>query len=234
VPTDNTFSSGFSVVKALRSGNVSDRSRGFELLVVVSWKPVYKRLRRRWGKSSEDAKMLTLRFFSIVMGADFLSRYAPAMLRFRAFIREEVDRFVTSEEGFELEPESLALDFGLAEEEYAIDPQDPNQTADEFFDSEWARSLFTLAIEQLHNTLESEGKLVQFKLFQRFDLQDRSGGEVLTHDQLAGEFSLPVSEVTSDLADVRRRLSSIVLDLVRSFSTADEEFRKEARSLFGI
>jgi hypothetical protein len=234
VPTDNTFSSGFSVVKALRSGNVSDRSRGFELLVVVSWKPVYKRLRRRWGKSSEDAKMLTLRFFSIVMGADFLSRYAPAMLRFRAFIREEVDRFVTSEEGSELEPESLALDFGLAEEEYAIDPQDPNQTADEFFDSEWARSLFTLAIEQLHNTLESEGKLVQFKLFQRFDLQDRSGGEVLTHDQLAGEFSLPVSEVTSDLADVRRRLSSIVLDLVRSFSTADEEFRKEARSLFGI
>jgi hypothetical protein len=234
VPTDNTFSSGFSVVKALRSGNVSDRSRGFELLVVVSWKPVYKRLRRRWGKSSEDAKMLTLRFFSIVMGADFLSRYAPAMLRFRAFIREEVDRFVTSEEGSELEPESLALDFGLAEEEYAIDPQDPNQTADEFFDSEWARSLFTLAIEQLHNTLESEGKLVQFKLFQRFDLQDRSGGEVLTHDQLAGEFDLPVSEVTSDLADVRRRLSSIVLDLVRSFSTADEEFRKEARSLFGI
>lgn len=168
------------------------------------------------------------------MEADFLSRYAPAKLRFRAFVREEVDRFVSSESDAESEPESLALDFGSAEQEFTQDPQDPNQSAEAFFDNEWARSLFTLAIEQLHNALDSQGKLDQFKLFQRFDLQDRSGGQALTYDELAREFSLPVSEITGTLADVRQQLSSIVLDLVRSFSTTDDEFRKEARSLFGI
>lgn len=213
---------------------MSERSRGFELMVVVSWKPVYKYFRRRWEKSKDDAKELTLRFFSRVMEADFLSRYLPARSRFRAFVREEVDLFAATQKEVALEPESLALDFGSAEQEYAMDQQVPNQPPDEFFDGEWARSLFTLAIEQLHNTLESQGKLVQFKLFQRFDLQDRSGGETLTYDQLAQEFSLPVSEVANELADVRRQLSSIVLDLVRSFSTTDDEFRKEARSLFGI
>jgi hypothetical protein len=234
VPTPSTHGPSFSVAEALQSRNVADRSRGFELLVVVSWKPVYKYLRRRWGKSSDDAKALTLRFFSRVMETDFLTRYVPARSRFRAFVREEVDLFASTREDVASEPESLALDFGSAEEEYVMDPEDPNQPADAFFDNEWARSLFTLAIEQLHNTLESQGKLVQFKLFQRFDLQDRAGGETMTYDELAHEFSLPVGEVTSSLADVRRQLSSIVLGLVRSFSTTDDEFRKEARSLFGI
>lgn len=234
MPANNTYDPGFSVVKALRGGNVSDRSRGFELIVVVSWKPVYKYLRRQWQKSSDDAKALTLRFFSRVIETDFLSRYDPARLRFRAFVREQVDLFASTKQSTESESESLALDFGSAEEEYALDQHDPNQSAEAFFDGEWARSLFTLAIEQLHNTLESQGKLVQFKLFQRFDLQDRSGGETISHDQLAREFSLPISEVANGLSAVRQRLSSIVLDLVRSFSTTDDEFRKEARSLFGI
>lgn len=234
MPTDTTSPSGFSVPKALQSSNVSDRSRGFELLVVVSWKPVYKYLRRRWEKSNEDAKALTLRFFSRVMETDFLNRYAPARLRFRAYVREEVDRFVSAETEATTEPESLALDFDSAELEYTQDQQDPDQSAETFFDNEWARSLFTLAIEKLHNALDSQGKLDRFRLFQRFDLQDRSGGQTLTYDELAHEFSLPVSEITGTLADVRQQLSSIVLDLVRSFSTTDDEFRKEARSLFGI
>jgi hypothetical protein len=234
VPTPSTHGPGFSVANALQSSNVADRSRGFELLVVVSWKPVYKYLRRRWGKSSDDAKALTLRFFSRVMKADFLTRYVPARERFRAFVREEIDLFASTREDAASEPESLALDFGSAEEEYAMDPEDLNQPAEAFFDDEWARSLLTLAIEQLHNTLESEGKLAQFRLFQRYDLQDRSGGETMTYDELAREFSLPVEEVRHGLAGVRQQLSSIVLSLIRSFSTTDDDFRKEARSLFGI
>jgi len=218
----------------VRSDNVSDRSRAFELIVVVSWKAVHKYIRRRWGKSKENAKTLTLAFFSRMMQPDFFDRYDPARIRFRTFLREQTDQFISTEGAVAPEPESLALDFQLAEEELALEPIEPDQPFEEYFDAEWIRSLFTLAIEQLHNLLESQGKLLHFKLFQRFDLQDRSGGENITLDQVAQEFSLSTSDAASCLSDVRQSLSAIILDLLRSFTSSNEELRQEARTLFGL
>jgi len=218
----------------VRSDNVSDRSRAFELIVVVSWKAVHKYIRRRWGKSKENAKTLTLAFFSRMMQPDFFDRYDPARIRFRTFLREQIDQFISTEGAVAPEPESLALDFQLAEEELALEPIEPDQPFEEYFDAEWIRSLFTLAIEQLHNLLESQGKLLHFKLFQRFDLQDRSGGENITLDQVAQEFSLSTSDAASCLSDVRQSLSAIILDLLRSFTSSNEELRQEARTLFGL
>jgi hypothetical protein len=231
---DKPFLSSLPVFRAVRSDNVSDRSRAFELIVVVSWKAVHKYIRRRWGKSKENAKTLTLAFFSRMMQPDFFDRYDPARIRFRTFLREQIDQFISTEGAVAPEPESLALDFQLAEEELALEPIEPDQPFEEYFDAEWIRSLFTLAIEQLHNLLESQGKLLHFKLFQRFDLQDRSGGENITLDQVAQEFSLSTSDAASCLSDVRQSLSAIILDLLRSFTSSNEELRQEARTLFGL
>lgn len=218
----------------MRSDNVSDRSRAFELIVVVSWKAVHKYIRRRWGKSKENAKTLTLAFFSRMMQPDFFDRYDPARIRFRTFLREQTDQFISTEGAVAPEPESLALDFKLAEEELALEPIEPDQPFEEYFDAEWIRSLFTLAIEQLHNVLESQGKLLHFKLFQRFDLQDRSAGGNITLEHVAQEFSLSTTDASSRLSDVRQSLSAIILDLLRSFTSSNEELRQEARTLFGL
>jgi hypothetical protein len=234
VSDDKPFFSSLSVLRAVRSDNVSDRSRAFELIVVVSWKAVHKYIRRRWGKSKDDAKTITLAFFSRMMRTDFFDRYDPARIRFRTFLREQIDQFISTEGAVASEPESLALDFQLAEEELALEPIDPNQPFEQSFDGEWVRGLFTLAIEQLHNDLEAHGRLLHFRLFQRFDLQDRSGGENITLDQVAQEFSLSATEVASCLSDVRQSLRTIILDLLRSFTSSNEELRQEARSLFGL
>jgi hypothetical protein len=218
----------------MRSDNVSERSRAFELIVVVSWKAIHKYIRRRWGKSKDDAKTLTLAFFSSMMRSDFFARYDPARLRFRAFLREQIDLYISAEGDVGPEPESLALDFKLAEEELALEPIEPDQPFEEYFDAEWIRSLFTLAIEQLHNLLESQGKLLHFRLFQRFDLQDRSSGGNITLEQAAQEFSLSTTDAASYLSDVRQSLSTIILDLLRSFTSSNEELRQEAHTLFGL
>lgn len=218
----------------MRSPNESERTRAFELIIATHWRAIYKYVRRRWNKSSDVAKDLTLGFLSRMMQMGFFDRYDPARIRFRAFLREQVDAFVSLGQHPSAESELLLLDFSTAEEELAHDPLPSNQSYVELFDSEWVRSLFTLAIEQLHSTLESQGKLLHFKLFQRFDLQDRLSEEAISLEQLAQEFSLSTTEAASCLSDTRQSLNTIVLDLLRSFTSSNNEFRQEARSLFGL
>jgi len=213
---------------------VSERSRAFDLILILFWKAVYKHIRRQWGKPMEDAKTLTLGFFSRAVQSDFYGQYDPKTKRLRTFLREQVDLFLSATGDSALEPESLDLQFNEAEEELSRDPSDRQSSPEELFDGEWSRSLFTLAIEQLHNYLESQGKIQHFRLFQRYDLQDRSSGESVPLDRVAQEFSLPLSDVALYLNDARQSLRSIILDLLRSFTSSDEEFRREARSLLGL
>ena len=231
---DSTSRPSFSALRAMRSPNESERTRAFELIIATHWRSIYKYIRRRWNKSSDDVKGLTLGFLSRMMQKGFFDRYDPARKRFRAFLREQVDSFVSIEHQPPSESELLPLDFSAAEEELTHDLSDPNKSHAELFDSEWVRSLFTLAIEQLHNSLESQGKLLHFKLFQRFDLQERSSGETLTLEQLAQEFSLSTTEAARCLSDTHQSLNTIVLDLLRSLTSSNNEFRQEARTLFGL
>jgi hypothetical protein len=218
----------------MRSPNESDRTRAFELIIATHWRSIYKYIRRRWNRSSDDAKGLTLGFLSRIMQKGFFDRYDPGRTRFRAFLQAQVDSFVSIGHHPSSESALQPLDFSTAEEELAHDPLASNRSDVELFDSEWVRSLFTLAIEQLHSTLESQGKLLHFKLFQRFDLQDRSSEEPISLEHLAQEFSLSTTEAASCLADTRQSLNTIVLDLIRSFTSSNNEFRQEARSVFGL
>jgi len=168
------------------------------------------------------------------MQSDFYDRYEPNTKRLRTFLREQLDVFLSSTGNIALEPESLDLQFNEAEEELSRDASDRQSSAEELFDGECTRSLFTLAIEQLHNFLESQGKLQHFRIFQRYDLQDRSSSESASLELVAQEFSLPLSDVALYLNDARQSLRSIILDLLRSFTSSDEEFRREARSLLGL
>jgi hypothetical protein len=232
--TEKSTPVGHSVLRALRSDNISDRSRAFDLILVTFWKAVYKHVRRQWTRPSEEAKTLTLAFFSRVMQAGFFDRYDPKSKRLRTFLREEVDTFVSATGGAVPGTESLDLNFREAEEDLTLHPANEQIPAEELFDSEWVRNVFTLAIEQLHNSLESQGKSIHFKLFQRYDLQDRSGGEEVSLEQVAQEFSLPLSDVAMYLNDSRQLLRANILNLLRSFTSSDDELRREARSLFGL
>ncbi len=52
-------STRWSAVVAARSADTLERRRGLDAIVAAYWKPVYKYIRIRWGKSNEDAKDLT-------------------------------------------------------------------------------------------------------------------------------------------------------------------------------
>ena len=56
----------------------------------------------------------------------------------------------------------------------------------------------------------------------------------MSYAQLAGEFGLTESQVTNHLALVRRAFRAKALGALRGLCVSDEEFRREARDLFGM
>jgi len=70
----------------------------------------------------------------------------------------------------------LSLDFDAAEAELArasLSVKGSGGTIEEYFEKEWVRSLFSLAVESLRQQCEARGKELQFRLFERYDLDDR-------------------------------------------------------------
>ena len=133
-------STRWSLIVAARSPESEQRQRALDLLIAAYWKPVYKYIRLRWNKDSEQAKDLTQEFFTRLLEKDFLDSFDPARSRLRTFLRVCVDRFLANQEkaaqrlkrGGDMQ--LLSLDFESAEGELKqIDVPDPDKV------EEWLR-----------------------------------------------------------------------------------------------
>jgi len=235
----------WSVVLRARSDDPADRARALEIIIAAYWKPVYKYIRAHWGRSNEDAKDLTQEFFARLIEKGFLESYDPAKARLRTFLRTCVDAVVANQDRAARrvkrggEASFLALDFEAAEHELALaglpasSALQAPETLEEYFAREWVRSLLSLAVDELHKQCEAHGKAVHFQLFERYDI-DEPGGERPTYESLARAFGLAVTDVTNHLAFARREFRRIALEKLREVTASEEEFRREARSLFGV
>jgi len=108
-----------------------------------------------------------------------------------------------------------------------------NSTLDDYFRDEWVRSMFSLAVEELRALSQERGKEIAYRLFARYDLGDQGHDPEASYKLLAGEFHLPVTQVTNHLAWARREFRRIVLERLREITASDEEFQEEARLLLG-
>lgn len=229
-----------SAVLLSHSADEAERTRAFSTLIATYWKPVYKYVRIKWHKGNEDAKDLTQGFFAKALEKGYFDRYDPSKARFRTYLRLCVDGYLANENkaagrikrGGDIT--LLPLDFDGAEEELTGERGAAESSIETFFDREWVRSVFTLAVEHLAAALAAKGKQKHFELFLRYDIQAQGEEETITYEQLAKEFSLPVTDVTNYLAFARREFRTIVLDQLQSLTATDEEFRSEAKSLLGV
>ncbi len=236
----------WSAIVAARSNDPDERRRGFETIIAAYWKPIYKYIRARWGKSNEDAKDLTQEFLVRLMEKGFLDAYDPAKARLRTFLRTCVDGFVANQDKAARRIKRggdiviLSLDFDAAESELELGEAPAPGTMDGFFEKEWVRSLFSLAVESLRAECQARGKATHFRLFELYDLEDAgpdrvgAGERRLTYAQLAQEFGLAETDVTNYLAFARREFRRVALEKLRQMTATEDEFRREARSLFGV
>jgi RNA polymerase sigma factor (sigma-70 family) len=245
---DDTFIGGhlekfptthLSAVTATSSGDPAIRAEAYTHIIQVYWKPVYKYIRVKWHKTNEDAKDLTQAFFMKVMEKEFFRSYDHIKSRFRTFLRVCLDRFVANEDKAAGRikrggsAQFLSLDFEGADEELAYADVSSGNSVEEYFDKEWARHIFGIAVEKLKSRYSSEDKPLRFQLFEFYHLADDTAG-TLTYEQVASRFNLSVSDVTNYLAAARREFRKLVLDELRSLTMTDQEFRQEARELLGI
>ncbi|PYV91100.1 MAG: hypothetical protein DMG05_08210 [Acidobacteria bacterium] len=229
-----------SAIVSTGSHDLKERQRAYESLILAYWKPVYKTVRLKWNKSNEDAKDLTQAFFTRVMEKGFFDRYDPAKARFRTFLRTCLERFVSNEEKAAGrikrggDAVTVPLDFEGAEEELKHTEPVAVDAIETYFEAEWVRSLFSLSIASLQAELESNGKVIHFRLFERYALDDSGVSQEINYQELAKEYGLTVSQITNYLALARREFRRIVLEKLHELTATEEEFRREARALLGV
>jgi len=230
-----------SVIEAVRSIDPEERERALEALCAAYWKPVYKYVRWRWNRQPEASQDLTQGFFAQLLERELLDKFDPKKSRLRTYLRVCVDSFVMNEDkaGRRLKRGGniphVALDFTAAEEELGAIAIDPARIAspeslEDFFEKEWVRSLFALAVEDLHKLCVASERERTFHLFEAYDLE---GTGKISYQQLALEYGISVTDVTNALAWARREFRRIALDLLRELCGSDEEFQREARAAFG-
>lgn len=222
-----------SVVVALASADAAERTRAFDTLVACYWKPLYKFARVAWRRSREDAEDLTQSFFARAFEKESLATYDASKASFRTFLRLLFERHGNNEwragQTIKRGGAEVHLDFDSAELEVAGELSH-SVTPEEYFQREWVRSVFSLAVDRLRARCEDEGKQTHFAIFELYDLDDDRG---VSYRELATRFGIAETQVTNHLAAMRRRFREIVLDALREVTATDQEFRAEARALLG-
>jgi DNA-directed RNA polymerase specialized sigma24 family protein len=229
-----------SVILAAASADPDARRRAFSSIVEAYWKPVYKYVRLKWHAAADEAEDLTQAFFTRAFEKSFFTSYDPGKARFRTFLRTCLDGFVANERkaaqrlkrggGVHLVP----LDFQTAEGELRQHDVAVPADMEAFFDHEWARSIFGLAVDRLRSHYASTGRAAYFVVFERYDLEASASGERVTYGDLSRELHLRPTDVTNYLAAARRQFRAFVLDRLRELTATDEEFSAEARRLLGV
>lgn len=217
---------------AARSDDPAERARAWQRIAEVYRRPVYVHLRVKWRKSPHEAEDLTQHFFLHAVERDLLARYEPSKGRFRTYVRICADRMVMNlHEGHQALKRgggARPIDADFSELETSIgqgDPVDP----DRVFEEEWARSVLAASVTRLAEELAAEDRAHLFDAFSRYDLSE----EKVSYGQVAEAMGVSVSDVTNYLHAARKRFRSVALDVLRDLTANDEEFKAEARELFG-
>ena len=233
------------MLERIRSADVDERRVAFGDLAEGYWRPSYHYLRLHWRLSPETAEDVVQAFFTTAFEKGYVERYDPAKSRFRTFLRMCLDRFVQNVQKAERADKRgggvvhLPLDFQGAEEELGLRGgidvsrlQDPSPAdLDRFFHDETVRALFARTVAAMREAYAREGKPQVFAVFERHDLAPSSD---VSYASVAKALGVSTSQVTNYLHAARRRFRDLALAQLRSLVGTEEEYRLEARELFGV
>ncbi len=219
-----------SVVEALRSEDVAERARAYDVLAEIYWKPLYKYARFVHGRDPIDAEDLTQTFMLEAFKGGSLETYDVQRASFRTFLRLLFDRSITNVDKHAARLKrggaSKHVDFSAAEVELSREAGG-QESAEEYFERQWVKSLLAMAVDRCREVLDP----VSFDIFESYDLAHDSG---VTYAQLGSKHGVSEMTVTNRLSSARRRFREIAVALVRDVTVSDREFRSEVRALFGI
>lgn len=226
-----------SVIERIRGDDIDVRRTAFGDLTAGYWRPSYHYLRLHWRLPPEASEDVVQAFFTVAFEKGYVERYDPAKAKFRTFLRTCLDRFVQNTQKAERAEkrgggvDRLSLDFPGAEQALAELASTDLRDLDRFFRDEMIRALFGRAVDDLRRTCDESGKAALFRVFERHDLMPSPD---VSYAGIARDLNLTVSQVTNYLHAARRRFRELALGHLQSLCGTNEEFRLEARELFGV
>lgn len=203
-----------------------------EYLAARYWKPAYLYVRRRWGRSNEDAKDLVQSFFADALQRGLLSRADPARGSFRKFLRASLENYLRN-----AARDAKALKRGGGVKLIPMDAVNEAEMAvaregnpEELFDRDWLEAVFERCLPKLQGMYEAEKRPAYFEIFRRYDVEG-TGQERPTYEALAREFQVPVTNVRNWLAHARGRWQKLIREELRETAATPSEFEQEVKDL---
>lgn len=201
-------------------------------LASLYWRPISAYFQTRWSRRPDEAADLTQDFFHALCEREFLRGLDPARGRFRAYVRAALDNFARQDHRFSNAQkrggEAAYIPMELAS---AFQPA-RGLSPDEAFLREWARSVLTLAVDELELECADPARSREFEIFRARDLEGAAVEKAPTYDELGRRFGMSEFDVTNILYRLRRRLRELVLLRVRDTVDSDGEAEAELRDLF--
>lgn len=194
-------------------------------IVALYWKPVYCFLRVKFQKNNEDAKDLTQGFFASILQRSFFSHFDPSKASFRTYLRMAAERYAANQYAAEnCQKRGGDVEFQILDEDIA-----GTDSPEVEFEREWRRQLFYLALDDLRSHSEEQGKQLQFRIFQDYDLADDTRPSYAT---LSTRYAIPETSVTNHLAWARRMLRHFVTERLRGTTSNARELHQEMRRIW--
>ncbi len=233
-PRDRFPSTRHSLLEAVSSDGALP-NQALDQVAALYWKPVYKYVRLKWHLDNEEAKDLTQSFFASALERDFFQQFDPRKASFRTYLRMALDRFAASQHAAAHRQKRggaasiVALDSGDAEGPSGASLTcAATETPEDIFHREWQRQLFTLAVEDLRAHCRETGKLLQFQIFEEYDLADNDRP---AYAELALRHGISTTAFNNHLAWSRRMLRGYLADRLRGVTSDNRELRNEMRAV---
>ena len=196
-----------------------------ERVAALYWKPVYKFIRYKFGKTNEEAKDLTQGFFAAALERDFFQRFDPSKAGFRTYLRLAVERFAANRHQADTREKR-----GSGVDPVPLDQSSATvESPEEIFLQEWRRQLFALALEELRAECAASRRGTEWAVFAAYDLAEDVRP---SYAELASQHGIKESSVTNYLAWARRRLRALVSERLRGVTSGPGELREELRRLW--
>ncbi|MBI2930933.1 MAG: sigma-70 family RNA polymerase sigma factor [Planctomycetes bacterium] len=222
----------WSLLQSAADGDQGKFQASLEELAQLYWRPIYTYVRRRWTKTSEEAKDLTQDFFLALLEKDILNRLSPERGRFRAYVMGALDNFVRMDYRRRAAQHrgggAIRLSMEVVEETEPAAGEPPEKQ----FAREWADAVLQDALEEMDREYRARGLAKAFELFRTADLDGPDDADV-GYPALARRFQVSVTDVTNWLHRARRRLRELVERRVQQTVSDPVEAQGELRDLFG-
>jgi RNA polymerase sigma factor (sigma-70 family) len=219
-------STQLSLLEAV-SGPGAVPNEALERVAALYWKPVCRFVRLKFRQSEDAAEDLTQEFFASALERDFFRRFDPSLASFRTYLRMAVEHFAANQyaaAGRQKRGGGIAFeDAGAVEIAAGLSPE-------EIFEQEWRRQVFALALDDLRAHCESGGKLVQWRVFQAYDLAESDRRP--SYAELAAQHGIAETSVTNYLAWGRRMLRGFAEARLRGVTAGEAELHREMRKLW--